>query len=241
MYIDIAEAARILGRPEPEVCQLSSACGGPIPRYGEQYLRADVEAYRSGNLNLARSHGELYASESIFAEAQTAGDSHVIKGVLLCGNRSRNGYEIPESAFGGESNTRKLYEGQPVFSDHAKGKELSRSVRDMGGTIRNVRMLQGKPYGDIDCEGCIAGPALLALARKRTPYVGLSHVASYRWSPDRKMVTRVEQIVSVDVVFRPATTNGFHEQTRTPHDAADDPTPLEFMPGSGRYVVGYGP
>jgi hypothetical protein len=240
-YISAADAALVIGTSESQLFLLSSAVGGPIECIGEgsgrAYLRTSVENYRSSEAAapLAETWLEPFA-DGCFSESEFPDDSHVIRNVLLCGNKSRNGYDIPPSAFGGEANAKKLYTDMPVFLDHERGKEFSRSVRDMGGTIKNVRMIHGQPRGDIDTESCPAGPALMALARKRTPFVGLSHIAAYRWSPDKKTVVKVEHVVSVDVVFRPATTSGFHEQTQTPRDSESIPM---FLPGSG-YRFGYG-
>lgn len=158
------------------------------------------------------SETPLYG-ESCFAEAITADDSPIIKNVLLCGNSSRNGYSIPATAFGGESRAKQLYEGKPVFLDHApRGRELARSVREMAGVVTNVRFSEGKPYGDIDTEAYPSGGELLSLARKRPRGIGMSHIAEYTMSRDRKCVQRVDDVVSVDVVFRPATTNTFFER-----------------------------
>lgn len=162
---------------------------------------------------MADGEGLLYG-ESCFAEAVTAEDSPVIKNVLLCGNSSRNGYSIPATAFGGESRAKQLYEGKPVFLDHApRGRELARSVREMAGVVTNVRFAEGKPYGDIDTESYPSGQELLSLARKRPRGIGMSHIAEYSMSRDRKSVQRVDDVVSVDVVFRPATTSTFFERT----------------------------
>lgn len=138
-------------------------------------------------------------------------DSPLIRNLLLCGNKSGNGYEIPATAFGSQAHLESLYEGQPVFLDHGKPNPLMRSIKDMAGVVRNPRMVNGKPYGDIDTEGCMAGPDLRRLVKARVPNVGLSQVAFYKMSGK----TRVEQVTkvhSVDVVVRPATTKTFFER-----------------------------
>lgn len=154
-------------------------------------------------------------------EAQ-ADDSPVIRNVLLCGNSSRNGYEIPPSAFGGDEGVKRLYESRLCFIDHATPNPLNRSTRDLAGTVMNARLVNGRAYGDIDCEAAPAGPLLLDLARKRIPGIGLSHAASYRRSADGRTVLEITAVYSVDVVVRPATTNSFYEQVTAAeieHDA----------------------
>jgi len=143
---------------------------------------------------------------------QVSDDGFTIKDVILCGNRSRNGYEIPASAF---KDVRRLYEAKPVFLDHAADPKDSgrRSLRDMCGIVRNARMVGTRPVGDIDTQGFAEGVNLLQLARRRLPGVGMSHAASYRFDKSRKVVQEVKEVLSVDCVFRPATTASLFEET----------------------------
>jgi len=143
---------------------------------------------------------------------QVSDDGFTITDVILCGNRSRNGYEIPASAF---KDVRRLYESKPVFLDHAADPKDSgrRSLRDMAGIIRNPRMVGSRPVGDIDTEWFAEGANLLQLARRRLPGVGMSHAASYRFDKSRKVVQEVKEVLSVDCVFRPATTASLFEGT----------------------------
>lgn len=153
-------------------------------------------------------------SWSEFDQEATLDDSEVISNVLLCGNSSRNGYDIPPSAFGSEDRVKTLYEGKLVFLDHASDprKPLARSVKDIAGVVRNTRLKNGRPYGDIDTSGTASGPLLLSLARKRLRDVGMSHSAAYVKSPGGKTVQEVCEVFSVDAVVRPATTKTFHER-----------------------------
>lgn len=131
----------------------------------------------------------------------------VIRNVLLCGNKSRNGYLIPESAF---SKGALLYEGKPVFIDHADN-PVNRGVRDLAGYVTNARMENGKPRGDIECEETDSGELLLRLAKRPRKGLGMSHVAQYKFNKGRTQVETVEDVLSVDVVVSPATTNTFTE------------------------------
>lgn len=87
----------------------------------------------------------------------------------------------------------------------------------MAGVIRNVRLANGKPYGDIQTEGFHSGETLVKLASIKPPPadLGLSHVAAYRRKNPKDIrsdVESVERVLSVDVVFRPATTDTFFER-----------------------------
>ncbi len=149
---------------------------------------------------------EPWSSESVVEEA----NPRLVRNVLLCGNKSRNGYVIPESSF--KRGAQALYEGKPVFIDHSEN-PINRRVRDLVGHVQNVRMENGRPRGDIDCLETESGNLLLSLAKKPRKGLGMSHVARYQFNKGRTQVESVEEIVSVDVVVSPATTNTFSENT----------------------------
>jgi len=153
---------------------------------------------------------QTYFTEFHDLDSEYSTDSHLIRNVLLCGNSSRNGYEIPPEAFG---DVQKLYGGLPIFLDHSSdpNKPLNRSVKDIAGFIVEAKLRYGKPYGTIDTSELPGGPHLLALARKKLPGVGLSHVASYKLDKSKRTVLKVERVYSVDAVVRPATTSTFYE------------------------------
>ena len=152
--------------------------------------------------------------EDTFYEACVEAEQpHVIKNVLLCGNESKNGYAIPPEAFVDEAHTQRLYTDCKVYVDH----KPNHGVLDLAGVVCNVRFREGKPYGDIDTDGCPQGPVLLNLASKKLRGVGMSHVAGYRKQGNK--VLRVEHVQSVDVVLNPATTKTFFENTNTMNEA----------------------
>jgi len=139
-------------------------------------------------------------------------ESRVIKNVLLCGNESKNGYKYPPACFKDQNHVVSLYEGKAVCIDHSD-KPLNRKIRDVAGFIQNVRLVEGKPYGDIAIESAIdCGVDLLTLAKNKRKNIGVSHVAMCKMSKDRQTVECIEQVVTVDVVFSPATTKTFFEQ-----------------------------
>lgn len=151
----------------------------------------------------------------------------LIRDVLLCGNVSKNGREIPPSAFKSEAHVKKLYEGKHVFFNHLSPEKFrgtyeqqklvatTRNVQELAGFITNVRFENGKPRADIQTAGAYLGEQLRDLVSARVPNVGLSHVAAYRTSRkgEKLLVESVEDVATVDVVISPATTSTFREQS----------------------------
>lgn len=147
-------------------------------------------------------------------------DAGIIRGVVICGNESKNGYEYPPNCFGTSERAKALYEGKPICIDHKMDPKnpnmpAPRDVRDVAGWITNVRMENGRPVGDIEVEKNInCGVDLMGLAEKRRPGIGLSHVAICKMSSNKKTALAVEHVVTVDVVVSPATTKTFFEQEK---------------------------
>ncbi len=132
--------------------------------------------------------------------------------VSLAGPTSRNGYEYTEEALRGAIG---LYENRPVFLDHAENasRPHERSTRDLVGSIMNVRFEQGRIRGDIQVLDTDSGRTFLALAEKKTAFVGMSHVVMARRNAEKTKVEKIEEVISVDAVVYPATTSTFQEQT----------------------------
>ena len=157
-----------------------------------------------------------WAAEAITAEDKT---NRVVRNVLLCGNKSRNGYAIPEKAF---RDAKVLYEGKPVFVDHKIDAPTMRSVRDLAGHVENVRMVDGRPRGDVRLLGNSNGDNVLVLAESKHRGLGMSHVAKYKFNKERTVVESVDEVFSVDVVCGPATTNTFSESKNGENRMADE-------------------
>ncbi len=132
--------------------------------------------------------------------------------VALAGSQSRNGYEYTEEAL---RNALPLYENRPVFLDHAENasRPHERSTRDLVGSIMNVRFEAGRIRGDIQVLETDSGRTFLALAEKKTAFVGMSHVVLARRNAEKTKVEKIEEVISVDAVVYPATTSTFQEQT----------------------------
>lgn len=136
-----------------------------------------------------------------------------VENVVLAGPESRNGYRYAEAALRGAV---PLYEGKPVFLDHAinSSKPYERSARDLVGSVRNVRFEGDRVRGDIHVLDTDSGRTFLALAEAGSASVGMSHVVLASRNREKTIVERIEDVISVDAVVFPATTSTFREQHR---------------------------
>lgn len=164
--------------------------------------------------------------EGVLVES-TEDKGTVLKDVLLCGLVSRNGYKIPATAFKGDKN---LYLKKPIYLDHPSDskKALQRSVRDLAGEVVATRYdEQGRPRGDILAYPTESGRLLRFLAETKAAGVGMSHVAMCKKT--QESIDEVVEVISVDVVTRPATTNGFTEQTQAKEPNVVDETTVKEL------------
>jgi len=136
--------------------------------------------------------------------------NRLVLNVALAGQLSRNGYQYTEEALAAAA---KLYDNKPVFLDHAsiRGRPLERSTRDLVGSIINPRFVSGRIRGDIRVLESESGALFLKLVEAQTPGVGMSHVVLAERSGDGKLVQKISDVISVDVVVNPATTRTFTE------------------------------
>jgi hypothetical protein len=121
-------------------------------------------------------------------------------------------------------NAARLYDHKPVFLDHADrpGGTSNRSTRDLVGSIVNSRFEDGRVRSDVRVLDTESGRTFLALAEENTPGVGMSHVVLAHRSADGATVERIDDVLSVDVVVKPATTTTIRESDQ--NGAAADPT-----------------
>jgi hypothetical protein len=144
------------------------------------------------------------------AEVTVDAGSGVIANVALSGLVSKNGYRYTEAAL---RDAAPLYAGKPVFLDHAPdpGRPQERSTRDLAGSIVRPRFHEGRLRADIATNATDAGRTLLALAERDQPGVGMSHVVLAERNSDGTVVEKIHEVVSVDAVVFPATTQTFRE------------------------------
>lgn len=152
-------------------------------------------------------------------------ENRLVLNVALAGQLSRNGYQYTEESLAAAAS---LYDNKPVFLDHAssRGRLLDRSTRDLVGSITNPRYVAGRIRGDIRVLASESGELFLKLVESQTPGVGMSHVVLAERSVDGKLVQRISEVVSVDVVVNPATTQTFAESL-----SSDLELPAPVMPG----------
>ena len=167
---------------------------------------------------------ERLTSEALApAAAAVDADARLVRGVALAGPDSRNGYRYRPDALAAAA---PLYEGRPVFLDHAADptRPQSRSARDLVGTLSGVRFDADaeRLRGDVRVLDTDSGRTFLGLCEAGQG-VGMSHVVLARRSDDGREVLSIERVVSVDAVAFPATTQSLSEQA----DETGAPDPLE--------------
>ncbi len=137
----------------------------------------------------------------------------LVRNIVLSGGVSKNGHRYTDEAL---REAVAKYDQKPVFLDHAANvsKPFDRSMRDLVGTITQPRFEQGRVRGDIQVLDTEAGRTFLALMEGRSPAVGMSHVVLAQRGSNPQIVEHIHDVVSVDAVVFPATTNGFHEADR---------------------------
>lgn len=137
----------------------------------------------------------------------------LVKNIVLSGGVSKNGHRYTDEAL---RNAVAKYDQKPVFLDHASNvsKPFDRSTRDLVGSVTQPRFEQGRVRGDIQVLDTEAGRTFLALMEGRSPAIGMSHVVLAQRGSNPQIVEQIHDVVSVDAVVFPATTNGFHEADR---------------------------
>ncbi|GAB6164268.1 hypothetical protein JCM19992_02680 [Thermostilla marina] len=140
-------------------------------------------------------------------------ESGVIRGVKILGLRSRNGRIYRADAL---RRAVALYEEAKVNVNHpADPHRAARDYRDRLGRIRNVRFVEEEGlFGDLHFNPKHPVAAQLAWDAEHAPEnVGLSHHVSavVRRKGETVEVEAIEQVLSVDLVADPATTDGLFE------------------------------
>jgi hypothetical protein len=147
-------------------------------------------------------------------------EAGVLKGVKILGLHSRNNRSYDTD--GVRSRGAALMEGARVYVDHADTPRASRSYRDSFGVFEGVSFVAGKGF-----YGTLRYNREHGLARqfewdvKNAPRsLGFSINANVRLGgtdgAGRRVVEGIEEIRSVDLVSRPATTSGVFEEETAP-------------------------
>jgi hypothetical protein len=138
--------------------------------------------------------------------------SHIIKHVKILGKESINGRDYSPAI---NSKVLAAYEGAPVFAGHVgkPGQTRNGSYGDRVGTIRNPAIESDGLYGNLhyNPEHPLAR-SLVWEAKNESKNLGLSHHADLAYRDrNQSIVESIERVHSVDLVNRPATTNGLFE------------------------------
>ncbi len=146
----------------------------------------------------------------------------IIEGVKILGLASRNGRTYLKETV---ARAVPLYEGAKVNINHPAKTDPNkpRDYRDRIGQIRNVRMEQGDGglFGDFHFNPKHALAEQLVWDAEHAPEnVGFSHNvgAKTRRTGQQEIVEEITQVMSVDLVADPATTQGLFEETDTRTD-----------------------
>jgi hypothetical protein len=137
----------------------------------------------------------------------------IIYGVKIIGNESRNNRTYPQSVL---TKAKVLYEGRSVNISHPSREKVAddRPFESLFGRLQNVNdddglrgdmpYIKAHPLAEMVCE-----------AAERFPEnFGLSHNAHVDWlvaDDGRRVCESINTVRSVDLVCRPATTNGIFE------------------------------
>lgn len=129
----------------------------------------------------------------------------------MCGIQSANGRTYPIAVLEAAI---PLYEKAACYVNHPASADDMRDVRDHVGRFVNVRLAEDGLYGDLEylAESPYA-KTLIETAERMPEQIGCSHNADgeVEPGPDGLVVTRINEVRSVDIVATPATTNGLFE------------------------------
>lgn len=140
-------------------------------------------------------------------------EAGVIRGVKIIGRVSKNGYEYTESAL---QECATAYDGLGVNVNHPDRKTpgAERSVEARFGWLESVTVKPDGVYGDMHYAKAHPQAGLITELAERNPrMLGLSHNASGQAIErgGKRFVESVNNVRSVDIVQKPATTTGLFE------------------------------
>lgn len=148
-----------------------------------------------------------------------------VKRVKILGLESRHGHKFTESCLR-NAVTSGIYEGLTIYRDHPtvdysdpnwRKKTLPpRSVDDVLGSVANIIYVEGEGiFGDaIFTKDCDLTRSVCMAAKTNPRQYGFSHHAAYsdpRFEGETQVYDEILTAFSVDLVTRPATTNGLFE------------------------------
>jgi hypothetical protein len=161
-----------------------------------------------------RERQKLSVIESVYAPpGRVDREAGVIHGVKILGRSSVNGREYSEPALRDAADR---YEGMRVNIDHPDKKAIkaARGTLEQWGWLEGIEVRDDGVFGDLHfLKTHPHTEPLLELAERRPDKFGLSHNAdcSGFHNGKKQVIESVDHVRSVDVVQRPATTQGLFE------------------------------
>ncbi|PQO33322.1 hypothetical protein C5Y96_10750 [Blastopirellula marina] len=170
-------------------------------------------------------------------------ENGIIHDVKICGNRSKNGRIYPPEVL---ATAAPLYEGVTVYLNHGLMPGDEREIDVHFGNLQNVRMQNGELFADLHYVTTHQlAASIVERAQKFPRNFGLSHDAQVEAIPsgDLQQVQRITAVNSVDLVTRPATSEGLFEQQQAAHTRSKQTyrrvlseLPLQEFPGKFRVL-----
>lgn len=195
----------------------------------KKYVKSDGGNWTRRNGTESRPVADPDAKATEFREAVSLEDARVdadgrmIHNVSMAGTASENGYEFSESAM------RQLAEkaiGRKVFFNHHEAGRIFGDVRDLAAQIVRAEFdaQRRRVVGDLFCRVGENGDQMLRDAALNPGMTGFSfHHRSYL-DPMTNRINEVDDVVRLDYVAEPATTNSMFEARRSD---APEKTPTE--------------
>jgi len=162
----------------------------------------------------------ILLSEACFKEVkiEESDGAILVRNVKALGFKSLNGREYTESAM---ENGAELYEGVQIYRNHITPEERQagcRFVENLMGQCTNPRHIRESREIRLDIKvlkDFEAGEQLLSIVKQMPEIAGFSHNAQgkMRKENDIEMVEEITDVMSLDLVTSPATTNGIFEST----------------------------
>lgn len=159
-------------------------------------------------------------TESVYGglESKIDLDAGVIRNVKIIGTSSKNGYDYPPKTL--EAAVSK-YEGVEVNVDHPDRDKpnAERRMIEGWGVVRDVRHEADGNHGDLHfLKTHSETPLILERINRFGSHIGLSHNAKAKMARtkpgQRPYIESIEHVMSVDLVRKPATTNGLFESEK---------------------------
>jgi len=209
---------RILGGPlktDPGGSGKPQSYRFPRARFTASQARAWLKEHNISYLSFEAATGIKECKISILgnlSESTVDKENSIIKNVALLSTQSANNREYTESCL---ESSKPLFEGVKSYVNHQHPKERgnSRDFRDIIGGYSNIRVEEGKVYGDLQLIESEHKIKILSMAESMPDLAGnsIQAMGKYHRKDGKEIVEELTKIHSVDLVTNPATTGGLFE------------------------------